>query len=125
MIQMEPEFFGSKRSRRPNRGVGNQRAWAREMKKKPCHYCGKAGGTVDHVVPLRFGGQNASSNCVPACVECNQKRNTLGGLLGWEIGRLLLEALGARLGTESTALPLCRDSERLHLRVGDVGPLDL
>ena len=56
-----------------NKGVGNA-AWAREMRRMPCHYCGGPGGTVDHVIPRIHGGRSVYENCVPACERCNVMR---------------------------------------------------
>lgn len=45
---------------------------------KPCAWCGKVLGfvdaTIDHLVPLAFGGRTNLSNVVIACVPCNRKR---------------------------------------------------
>lgn len=62
-------------TRKRNKGVGNQRAWAVWMRKQPCHYCGETpAGTIDHVIPISEGGSKGRQNCVPACEPCNQKR---------------------------------------------------
>ena len=39
-----------------------------------CHYCPRAGTTVDHVVPRAVGGPNDPDNLVPACPSCNQRK---------------------------------------------------
>jgi 5-methylcytosine-specific restriction endonuclease McrA len=39
-----------------------------------CGYCGKAGRTVDHIVPRCQGGQNTWANTVAACDRCNQRK---------------------------------------------------
>lgn len=36
-----------------------------------CHYCGKKGNTLDHVVPQSKGGPNKVDNLVMACSKCN------------------------------------------------------
>ena len=40
----------------------------------PCHYCGEASTTRDHIVPKASGGSNGRFNLVPACRPCNQKK---------------------------------------------------
>lgn len=47
------------------------RAEVRSMQKQRCFYCGEAGGTIDHVIPLSRGGSHAIGNLVPACRTCN------------------------------------------------------
>lgn len=46
-----------------------------------CAYCGKpiAFGAmqVDHVVPLRKGGEDTLENMLPACRSCNHYKSTL------------------------------------------------
>jgi 5-methylcytosine-specific restriction endonuclease McrA len=39
-----------------------------------CAYCGGAGDTKDHVVPLTRGGTNYIDNIVPACRSCNSSK---------------------------------------------------
>jgi len=40
-----------------------------------CHYCRmKRKLTLDHVIPLRKGGQHTKENVVPACGPCNSKK---------------------------------------------------
>lgn len=58
-----------------NKGVG-QCAWAYEMRRLPCHYCGGPGGTVDHIIPRSHGGRPVFENCVPACERCNNLRGS-------------------------------------------------
>lgn len=36
-----------------------------------CAYCGGAFETMDHVVPVSFGGGTTASNVVPSCMACN------------------------------------------------------
>lgn len=52
-----------------------------------CQHCGKEldfyketdspsnEATFDHILPLDIGGLNIADNIVPACRDCNQKRN--------------------------------------------------
>jgi 5-methylcytosine-specific restriction endonuclease McrA len=46
------------------------------IERASCLYCGKKGGTVDHVVPLALGGAHAPWNLVPACLSCNSSKGT-------------------------------------------------
>lgn len=39
-----------------------------------CHYCGKFGDTIDHVLPKSKGGLSTPANCVCACADCNLKK---------------------------------------------------
>ena len=46
-----------------------------------CAYCGKPpiddeSITIDHVRPKSKGGEDRTSNCIPACSECNQKKSS-------------------------------------------------
>jgi hypothetical protein len=41
-----------------------------------CAYCGSLAQSLDHVKPKHKGGQNLSSNLVPACLECNQSKGS-------------------------------------------------
>ena len=42
-----------------------------------CAYCGHRESklTMDHIVPLISGGAHDISNVVPACLDCNCKKN--------------------------------------------------
>jgi len=59
--------------------------WKRRIAAGVCHYCGGAVGpralTLDHVVPLIRGGRSVRANMVPACKDCNSKKQSL---LPWE-----------------------------------------
>jgi len=37
----------------------------------PCAYCGDAAEHVDHIVPLKSGGDSMWDNLTPACQRCN------------------------------------------------------
>ena len=51
-----------------------------------CVYCGRAGSTIDHVVPRSKGGQHEWENVVLACSPCNQKKgNKTLKELGWDL----------------------------------------
>ena len=59
--------------------------WRRRIAAGLCHYCRRAVGakalTLDHVVPLVRGGRSIRANLVPACRDCNHKKQSL---LVWE-----------------------------------------
>jgi 5-methylcytosine-specific restriction enzyme A len=59
--------------------------WRRRVTGGMCHYCGRQVGakflTMDHVVPLIRGGRSVRGNTVPACKDCNTKKQSL---LPWE-----------------------------------------
>ncbi len=68
-----------------------ERAKARELRKSgwwkqriatgECYYCAAAFKpkelTLDHVVPLVRGGRTTKGNCVPACKQCNSRKQDL------------------------------------------------
>ena len=68
--------------------------WRRRIAPGLCHYCQRAVGakalTLDHVVPLVRGGRSIRANMVPACKDCNSKKQSL---LAWE-WQAYLDALG-------------------------------
>jgi len=59
--------------------------WKRRIAAGACHYCARAVGaralTMDHLVPLIRGGRSVKGNVVPACKDCNSKKQSL---LPWE-----------------------------------------
>jgi len=59
--------------------------WRRRITTGACHYCGRQVGakalTMDHIVPLIRGGRSVRGNTVPACKDCNSKKQSL---LPWE-----------------------------------------
>lgn len=50
-----------------------------------CAYCGEhieeRERTLDHVTPMRHGGENSHANCVMACADCNRLKNDMPVLL--------------------------------------------
>lgn len=42
-----------------------------------CVYCLAPATTVDHVVPLAFGGNSHPDNLVPACFGCNNRKGAM------------------------------------------------
>jgi 5-methylcytosine-specific restriction endonuclease McrA len=59
--------------------------WRRRIATGRCHYCRREVGakalTLDHLVPLVRGGRSVRANMVPACKDCNSKKQSL---LAWE-----------------------------------------
>ncbi|HET8579131.1 MAG TPA: HNH endonuclease [Methylomirabilota bacterium] len=59
--------------------------WKRRIAAGVCHYCGRRVGaralTLDHLVPLIRGGRSVRGNMVPACKDCNNRKQSL---LPWE-----------------------------------------
>lgn len=55
--------------------------WRKKISIGKCHYCGGVFKpeelTMDHVIPLSRGGKTERINIVPACKECNNKKNYL------------------------------------------------
>lgn len=49
-----------------------------------CGYCGRAGSTIDHIIPRAKGGQHTWENTVLACSPCNSAKadKTLAELTG-------------------------------------------
>lgn len=44
------------------------------LRSDPCSYCGKPGGTVDHIDPRASGGTNSWTNRTGACSRCNNSK---------------------------------------------------
>lgn len=55
--------------------------WKNKLVKANCYYCQRPllpkEVTMDHVVPLRQGGESKKSNLVVACKDCNNKKKDL------------------------------------------------
>lgn len=70
-----------KRERERARALRQSQWWKRKLSAGVCHYCGCQVGprqlTMDHVVPLVRGGRSSRSNVVPACKDCNTKKQRL------------------------------------------------
>ncbi len=76
---VDEEFI--RRERAKARELRKQNWWKNKIAKGVCHYCGKQVPpkelTLDHIVPLVRGGRSTKGNCVPACKECNSKKQSL------------------------------------------------
>jgi 5-methylcytosine-specific restriction endonuclease McrA len=52
-----------------------------------CFYCGEAGGTIEHVMPLARGGSHGIGNLVPCCGPCNYSKADKT-VMEWRIWKL-------------------------------------
>mgnify|MGYP002819834534 FL=1 len=66
-----------------------KKLWRRAIKEHfncTCVYCGESYAlselTLDHVHPKTLGGEDITSNLVPACVKCNQSKGS-NNWLSW------------------------------------------
>ena len=70
-----------KRERERARELRQSQWWKRRISTGVCHYCQRAVGvralTMDHIVPLGRGGRSIRGNVVPACKDCNTKKQSL------------------------------------------------
>ena len=75
-VSMDEEHISRERAKA--RELRKQSWWKNKIAKGVCHYCGKQVPpkelTLDHIVPLVRGGHSTKGNCVPACKECNSKK---------------------------------------------------
>ncbi len=62
----------AKRAKVPTQEIA---PYVRVLMRDPCSYCGKTGGTIDHVVPLSKGGSTGAENLTASCASCNSKKN--------------------------------------------------
>ncbi len=93
MSNLWPEFRYKRYKKRWNQAKIN-----RSLKKKlykdllfnPCYYCNRIflidQLTIEHIIPISFGGSNDSSNITLACKICNQEK----GRESWILKRNLL-----------------------------------
>jgi 5-methylcytosine-specific restriction endonuclease McrA len=40
-----------------------------------CMFCGKRADTVDHIIPICWGGNNELENLQPCCLKCNSGKS--------------------------------------------------
>lgn len=62
-------------------------AWKQVIRCDVCSYCGKGGGTVDHIEPRSEKGQDGWTNYAGACRDCNIAKGT-DSLLVYMLGRV-------------------------------------
>ncbi len=69
------------RERQKARELRRSQWWRNRIAAGICYYCQAAVPpaelTMDHVVPLVRGGRSTRGNCVPACKECNTRKQDL------------------------------------------------
>jgi 5-methylcytosine-specific restriction enzyme A len=84
-----------RRERAKARELRASQWWKRRISDGVCYYCRRRVGitalTMDHLVPLGRGGRSLRGNVVPACKDCNTRKQSLLPL-EW---REYLAALGA------------------------------
>ncbi len=70
-----------RREREKARALRQSQWWKRKLAAGRCYYCGRQVGarqlTMDHVTPLIRGGRSMRGNVVPACKDCNSKKQLL------------------------------------------------
>jgi 5-methylcytosine-specific restriction protein A len=70
-----------RREKQRARSLRRTQWWKRKLAKGTCYYCegtfppGEL--TMDHIVPLARGGKSVKGNCVPACKDCNTRKQSL------------------------------------------------
>lgn len=73
---VDPEDL--KRERARARELRQSQWWKRKLASGICYYCRRHVGpralTMDHIVPLGRGGRSVRGNVVPACKECNTRK---------------------------------------------------
>ncbi len=76
---IDPDLL--KRERAKARELRLSQWWKRRITEGVCYYCrrtvGRANLTLDHIVPMGRGGRSTRGNVVPACKECNSKKQSL------------------------------------------------
>lgn len=72
---------GLRRERAKARELRQSQWWKRRIATGLCYYCrrqvGRGGLTMDHLVPLGRGGRSVRGNVVPACKDCNNRKQSL------------------------------------------------
>lgn len=64
------------RARKTSAQVENTSEYRSVIRYDPCAYCNKAGGVVDHIIPLINGGPEACDNLTSACRSCNARKGS-------------------------------------------------
>jgi 5-methylcytosine-specific restriction protein A len=76
---VDPELL--KRERARARELRLSQWWKRRRATGICYYCRRQVGprslTMDHIVPLGRGGRSVRGNVVPACKDCNTRKQAL------------------------------------------------
>lgn len=70
-----------KRERARARELRASQWWKRRISDGVCYYCRRTVGirvlSMDHIVPLGRGGRSVHGNVVPACKDCNTRKQSL------------------------------------------------
>ena len=70
-----------KRERARARELRASQWWKRRIADGVCYYCRRRVGngalSMDHLVPLGRGGRSIRGNVVPACKDCNSRKQSL------------------------------------------------
>ena len=70
-----------RQERAKTRELRQSQWWKNRIGQGKCYYCSTQVPpkelTLDHIVPLVRGGKTSRGNCVPACKECNSKKQSL------------------------------------------------
>src|SRR5262245_23744624 len=78
-LPIEPEVLRRERARA--RELRQSAWWKRRIAAGVCAYCRRSVGhrrlTMDHVLPLGRGGRSTRGNVVPACKDCNTRKQSL------------------------------------------------
>ncbi|HEY7648400.1 MAG TPA: HNH endonuclease [Methylomirabilota bacterium] len=68
------------RERAKARELRQSQWWKRRVATGICYYCRRQVGpgvlTMDHLVPLGRGGRSVRGNVVPACKDCNTRKQS-------------------------------------------------
>ena len=76
---IDPEVLRRERTRA--RELRASPWWKRRIADGVCYYCrGRVGHralSMDHIVPLGRGGRSIRGNVVPACKDCNSRKQAL------------------------------------------------
>ena len=76
---LPPEVL--KRERARARDLRASQWWKRRIADGVCYYCRRGVGiralSMDHLVPLGRGGRSVRGNVVPACKECNSRKQAM------------------------------------------------
>ena len=70
-----------KRERERARELRAAQWWKRRIADGVCYYCRRRVGiralSMDHIVPLSRGGRSVRGNVVPACKNCNSRKQSM------------------------------------------------
>ena len=70
-----------KRERARARDLRASQWWKRRIADGVCSYCRRRVGiralSMDHIIPLSRGGRSVRGNVVPACKDCNSRKQSM------------------------------------------------